>query len=109
MKTTTFMTTIVGFFILSFSHVFSSELEGCWKDESTDQFNKLTKPVCFEKNTIHAAGMTLDIKERQQDGNKIKITYEVMNTTHILYLETLDENRVHMKFPQYQGYFKKQD
>ena len=53
--------------------------------------------------------MTLDIKERQQDGNKIKITYEVMNTTHILYLETLDENRVHMKFPQYQGYFKKQD
>ena len=53
--------------------------------------------------------MTLDIKERQKDGNKVKITYEVMGTTNTLYVETLDENRVHMKFPQYQGYFKKQD
>lgn len=66
-------------------------------------------PVCFEKNTIRAVGMILDIKDRQQDGNKIKITYEVMGTTNTLYVETLDENRVHMRFPQHQGDFKKQD
>ena len=94
---------------MSFSNVFSSELEGCWKEESVKFGTLMKKPVCFEKNTIRAAGMTLDIKERQKDGNKVKITYEVMGTTNTLYVETLDENRVHMRFPQHQGDFKKQD